>query len=126
MASFSPGTGHQICGPIAHYEPQGVFPSGECVGGLWASLMAEKRHRRGMARSSCPMATLVSVDVACLCDLSYTTVLKDAEAKELQCGLKGTRDRANNRAAVHQWLFNRKASGKKWTEAAEILLAYLG
>ena len=65
MASFSPGTGHQICGPIAHYEPQGVFPSGECVGGLWAFLCAEKRHRREKARSSCPVPTLVLVDERC-------------------------------------------------------------
>ena len=65
-------------------------------------------------------------DVACLCDLSYTTLLKDAESKKLQAGMKGSRNRANNHAAVRQWLVNRKNCGKKWTEAAEILLAYLG
>src|ERR1035441_5998885 len=38
---------HPICGSIANYQAPGVFPFGEYVSGIWASLMAGKWHRRG-------------------------------------------------------------------------------
>jgi hypothetical protein len=60
-----PRSSHRICGSIANYETPGRIPFAVCVSGIWASLLAGKRHRRRMARSYCPMATLVLADDRC-------------------------------------------------------------
>ena len=48
-----PRSNHRICGSIANYETPGRIPFAVCVSGIWASLLAGKRHRRRMARSYC-------------------------------------------------------------------------
>ena len=47
MAPFSPGTAIQSAVLLLITKLQGVFPFGEYVSGIWASLMAGKWHRRG-------------------------------------------------------------------------------